>query len=186
MAATVTVTAPGPNKQVSLITNCRRRIVHVNIRPKVNLSRPDADGYQLHLLYTVSDGDDNDQLLGHTAPGGSSAQKAPFSVRFDAGTHALNYYGSLSMTGGNGEYEITISDGPLAHREPHWHWLNVYIGGPTTLPIPAQMHAVKAWRPIVGAQLNGQQIDIDHNPIPIFPGELTVPSAAVVCFGWYG
>jgi len=183
--------APGPiaSQAIALLPNCGRMFVVVTITPLTgvpNPGRPDSAGHYLHLLYRVAEGDGPDQMRTRTVPGSTSTDaRAPFEVEFDGGSHALNFEGGLYLSGGSGQYEVSIDHAPLGHREPHWHWL-VTISSGGAVPIPRHHQRVGAQVP-VSASINAFGVTLDHETFPSVSGVVNglVPGVPFIS-GWFG
>ena len=177
-----TVTAPGPGRWLPVISQCYRRHIHVAIKP-LEGGRRDVNGYSLHLRYEIGTGGADTELIERRVASSSGANSQVMAVEFDAGSHSLNYGGSLYLTGGTGPFNVEVHEGRIGYGA-HWHYLSVVVPG-LTYQTPAH-HGIIGAGSSTPAQLGLWTAVLDHRAVPM-SGLITLPTPAASLFtGWWG
>ena len=179
------VAAPGAGERIDIWSRCEPRKIICLITPGRDAGR-DATGAHLHLVYGASVGPDKWSLRGRTLPNDPTPVES-MTVHFDAGTHFLNYAGSVWLEGGTGHYDVRVFEGDNPHRDPHWHWIQIVSTGPV-VPVPEYHSVVVAGNVFTAATINGTfNATLDHIPLPVPGGTINVGAAGQgLIFGWYG
>jgi hypothetical protein len=142
-----------------------------------------VNGYSLHLRYEIGTGGADTELIERRAAGSTGINSQVMGVEFDAGSHSLNYGGSLYLTGGDGPFDVDVYEG-RSSLGAHWHFLTVVVPGMT--------YQTPDHHRIVGAGSNtAVLVDtwravLDHKPLPI-SGLITLGAPEASLFtGWWG
>ena len=178
------VRAPGPEGRIELIGRCKPRTVFVSIVPRPSAAR-DSFGHHLHLEYTVAAGTGDWEVRNRALANTQRPDRDEVVVEFDAGSHRLNYGGTLYLTGGQGEYVVSVYEGENRDRRPHWHWLTV-VARTTTVELPTHHSVIAAGVPGTVVTLQGGfTATLDHIPIQAI-GAASVAIGKSLITGWWG
>lgn len=137
--------------------------------------RVDADGFGLHLRYTIAAEDG----VPHTNyPGVAELESSrELVVEFGAGTHYLNHPGEVVLVGGEGLWLVDLQVVRVREPFPHWHWLLRRVKEEAFFPMPHGHTVLGCYNGTASLTADGVQLLVGATPVPA-SGDIKVRSAS--------